>query len=161
MAPTGKFYLWPGCPAWIKCRFVLLWLKKFNSSTACGIWLSCLFWWRSPKCCRCPTWCTLPALHQWRFNRLRRCEVNTTRLSISDSISVEMKFAEHLAAHITPEWRKQYIQYEVRKQFSFPLLWQRIYINVWGLIWMGWAVKTDMGGLWSIGIQCENRKIFT
>lgn len=24
-----------------------------------------------------------------------------------------MKFAEHLAAHITPEWRKQYIQYEV------------------------------------------------
>ena len=34
MAPTGKFYLWPGCPAWIKCRFVLLWLKKFNSSTA-------------------------------------------------------------------------------------------------------------------------------
>ena len=37
MAPTGKFYLWPGCPAWIKCRFVLLWLKKFNSSTAKGI----------------------------------------------------------------------------------------------------------------------------
>lgn len=24
-----------------------------------------------------------------------------------------MKFAEHLSAHITPEWRKQYIQYEV------------------------------------------------
>lgn len=24
-----------------------------------------------------------------------------------------MKFAEHLAAHITPEWRKQYISYEV------------------------------------------------
>lgn len=24
-----------------------------------------------------------------------------------------MKFAEHLAAHITPEWRKQYIMYEV------------------------------------------------
>ncbi|GAA6067273.1 xenotropic and polytropic retrovirus receptor 1, partial [Tachysurus ichikawai] len=23
-----------------------------------------------------------------------------------------MKFAEHLSAHITPEWRKQYIQYE-------------------------------------------------
>lgn len=23
-----------------------------------------------------------------------------------------MKFAEHLGAHITPEWRKQYIQYE-------------------------------------------------
>ena len=34
MAPTGKFYLRPGCPAWIKCRFVLLWLKKFNPSTA-------------------------------------------------------------------------------------------------------------------------------
>lgn len=26
-----------------------------------------------------------------------------------------MKFAEHLSAHITPEWRKQYIQYEVRR----------------------------------------------
>lgn len=25
-----------------------------------------------------------------------------------------MKFAEHLTAHITPEWRKQYINYEVR-----------------------------------------------
>lgn len=24
-----------------------------------------------------------------------------------------MKFAEHLTAHITPEWRKQYITYEV------------------------------------------------
>lgn len=24
-----------------------------------------------------------------------------------------MKFAEHLQAHITPEWRKQYINYEV------------------------------------------------
>lgn len=23
-----------------------------------------------------------------------------------------MKFAEHLSAHITPEWRKQYISYE-------------------------------------------------
>ncbi len=28
-----------------------------------------------------------------------------------------MKFAEHLSAHITPEWRKQYIQYEVRYLF--------------------------------------------
>jgi SPX domain protein involved in polyphosphate accumulation len=27
-----------------------------------------------------------------------------------------MKFAEHLGAHITPEWRKQYIQYEVKKK---------------------------------------------
>lgn len=26
-----------------------------------------------------------------------------------------MKFTEHLSAHITPEWRKQYINYEVRK----------------------------------------------
>ena len=24
-----------------------------------------------------------------------------------------MKFAEHLSAHLTPEWRKQYIEYEV------------------------------------------------
>lgn len=28
--------------------------------------------------------------------------------------AVNMKFTEHLLAHITPEWRKQYIQYEVR-----------------------------------------------
>jgi len=28
-----------------------------------------------------------------------------------------MKFAEHLSAHITPEWRKQYINYEVSFQY--------------------------------------------
>lgn len=26
-----------------------------------------------------------------------------------------MKFAEHLGAHVTPEWRKQYIQYDEMK----------------------------------------------
>ena len=30
-----------------------------------------------------------------------------------------MKFAEHLGAHITPEWRKQYIQYEEMKQMLY------------------------------------------
>ncbi|XP_052789800.1 xenotropic and polytropic retrovirus receptor 1-like [Mya arenaria] len=30
-----------------------------------------------------------------------------------------MKFAEHLGAHITPEWRKQYIQYEVMKDMLY------------------------------------------
>ncbi|XP_071607475.1 solute carrier family 53 member 1 [Heliangelus exortis] len=30
-----------------------------------------------------------------------------------------MKFAEHLAAHITPEWRKQYIQYETLKEMLY------------------------------------------
>ncbi|ESP04785.1 hypothetical protein LOTGIDRAFT_96895, partial [Lottia gigantea] len=30
-----------------------------------------------------------------------------------------MKFAEHLGAHITPEWRKQYIQYEVMKTMLY------------------------------------------
>lgn len=30
-----------------------------------------------------------------------------------------MKFAEKLAAHITPEWNSQYIKYDVRKFFSF------------------------------------------
>ena len=31
-----------------------------------------------------------------------------------------MKFAEHLSAHITPEWRKQYITYEacIRRMFE-------------------------------------------
>uniref|UniRef100_A0A3P9MBE7 Xenotropic and polytropic retrovirus receptor 1 homolog n=1 Tax=Oryzias latipes TaxID=8090 RepID=A0A3P9MBE7_ORYLA len=32
-----------------------------------------------------------------------------------------MKFTEHLSAHITPEWRKQYIQYEVRKSNLFSV----------------------------------------
>lgn len=31
-----------------------------------------------------------------------------------------MKFAEHLTAHITPEWRKQYINYEVRYILIIP-----------------------------------------
>jgi SPX domain protein involved in polyphosphate accumulation len=30
-----------------------------------------------------------------------------------------MKFAEHLGAHITPEWRKQYIQYELMKDMLY------------------------------------------
>lgn len=30
-----------------------------------------------------------------------------------------MKFAEHLGAHITPEWRKQYIQYESMKEMLY------------------------------------------
>ncbi|KAH9498993.1 Xenotropic and polytropic retrovirus receptor 1 [Bulinus truncatus] len=30
-----------------------------------------------------------------------------------------MKFAEHLGAHITPEWRKQYIQYEYMKEMLY------------------------------------------
>lgn len=30
-----------------------------------------------------------------------------------------MKFAEHLSAHITPEWRKQYIQYELMKDMIY------------------------------------------
>ncbi|XP_060831502.1 solute carrier family 53 member 1-like [Bombus pascuorum] len=30
-----------------------------------------------------------------------------------------MKFAEHLSAHITPEWRKQYISYEEMKAMLY------------------------------------------
>uniref|UniRef100_A0A665TL60 Xenotropic and polytropic retrovirus receptor 1a n=1 Tax=Echeneis naucrates TaxID=173247 RepID=A0A665TL60_ECHNA len=30
-----------------------------------------------------------------------------------------MKFAEHLSSHITPEWRKQYLQYEVKYYAKF------------------------------------------
>ena len=41
---------------------------------------------------------------------------------------LKMKFAEHLGAHITPEWRKQYIQYEDMKvSFSFELISSSIY----------------------------------
>ena len=30
-----------------------------------------------------------------------------------------MKFTEHLSAHITPEWRKQYIPYEALKEMMY------------------------------------------
>ena len=30
-----------------------------------------------------------------------------------------MKFAEHLSAHITPEWRVQYVQYEQMKMMLY------------------------------------------
>ncbi len=33
-----------------------------------------------------------------------------------------MKFAEHLGAHITPEWRKQYILYEEMKTMLYAAL---------------------------------------
>ena len=33
-----------------------------------------------------------------------------------------MKFAEHLGAHITPEWRKQYIQYEEMKAMLYTAM---------------------------------------
>lgn len=35
-----------------------------------------------------------------------------------------MKFAEHLGAHITPEWRKQYIQYEEMKAMLYAAIEQ-------------------------------------
>uniref|UniRef100_A0A2S2QX19 Xenotropic and polytropic retrovirus receptor 1 n=1 Tax=Sipha flava TaxID=143950 RepID=A0A2S2QX19_9HEMI len=35
-----------------------------------------------------------------------------------------MKFAEHLAAHITPEWRKQYISYEEMKEMLYAAVEQ-------------------------------------
>ncbi|XP_022905040.1 solute carrier family 53 member 1 [Onthophagus taurus] len=35
-----------------------------------------------------------------------------------------MKFAEHLSAHITPEWRKQYINYEEMKQLLYSAVEQ-------------------------------------
>lgn len=41
-----------------------------------------------------------------------------------------MKFAEHLAAHITPEWRKQYINYEVSAKFrSYRLKTERLLLT--------------------------------
>ncbi|XP_006819156.1 solute carrier family 53 member 1-like [Saccoglossus kowalevskii] len=33
-----------------------------------------------------------------------------------------MKFTEHLSAHITPEWRKQYIEYEVMKNMLYDAI---------------------------------------
>ena len=35
---------------------------------------------------------------------------------------VKMKFAETLSAHITPEWRKQYIQYEEMKAMVYAAI---------------------------------------
>ena len=31
--------------------------------------------------------------------------------------SVKMKFSEHLGTHLTPEWRSQYVQYDVSTCF--------------------------------------------
>ncbi|KRY00078.1 Xenotropic and polytropic retrovirus receptor 1 -like protein, partial [Trichinella pseudospiralis] len=33
-----------------------------------------------------------------------------------------MKFAEHLSTHLTPEWRKQYIQYELLKAMLYEMV---------------------------------------
>lgn len=41
-----------------------------------------------------------------------------------------MKFAEHLSAHITPEWRKQYINYEVMN-FCFFIFFFIVYNNIY------------------------------
>ena len=35
-----------------------------------------------------------------------------------------MKFTEHLSAHITPEWRKQYINYEEMKALLYAAVEQ-------------------------------------
>lgn len=40
-----------------------------------------------------------------------------------------MKFAEHLSAHITPEWRKQYISYEVQTDFICFVSLQTVYMS--------------------------------
>ncbi|KAJ7409516.1 hypothetical protein BTVI_56422 [Pitangus sulphuratus] len=46
-----------------------------------------------------------------------------------------MKFAEHLAAHITPEWRKQYIQYEALKEMLYAAVDQApsIEVSAWSI----------------------------
>lgn len=45
-----------------------------------------------------------------------------------------MKFAEHLIAHITPEWRKQYIHYEVTLScYNFNSLISKLYIKIFNL----------------------------
>ena len=41
-----------------------------------------------------------------------------------------MKFTEHLAAHITPEWRKQYIHYEVLDLHCSKLNYNEFMLNV-------------------------------
>ena len=38
------------------------------------------------------------------------------------TLHIEMKFAQELGAHITPEWRSQYIQYEKQERLPIPTL---------------------------------------
>jgi len=45
-----------------------------------------------------------------------------------------MKFAEHLSAHITPEWRKQYIQYEAFKDMLYSAQDQAPSVEVIGRV---------------------------
>ena len=35
-----------------------------------------------------------------------------------------MKFASHLTSHLTPEWRKQYIDYEGLKKMVYKMVGQ-------------------------------------
>jgi len=45
---------------------------------------------------------------------------------IARGTAKKMKFAEHLAAHITPEWRKQYISYEVGQNIIESYIYNNI-----------------------------------
>ena len=39
---------------------------------------------------------------------------------------VQMRFGEQLASHLTPEWRKQYINYEMLKDMIYKAMTGRI-----------------------------------
>lgn len=63
-----------------------------------------------------------------------------------DCCSGKMKFAEHLSSHITPEWRKQYLQYEVNTcLLRFGIKWG----------WIGACAKLFSGrrSNWIINIE--------
>lgn len=54
-----------------------------------------------------------------------------------------MKFTEHLSAHITPEWRKQYIQYEVSSMLTCARLAAEL--ASWLAQLANWATNDSVG----------------
>lgn len=54
-----------------------------------------------------------------------------------------MKFTEHLSAHITPEWRKQYIQYEVSSMLTCA--WLAAELASWLAQLANWADIDSVG----------------
>lgn len=57
----------------------------------------------------------------WRYMMSPKNNTNKKREG-----RVQMRFGEQLASHLTPEWRKQYINYEMLKDMIYKAMTGRI-----------------------------------
>ncbi|KRY19688.1 Xenotropic and polytropic retrovirus receptor 1, partial [Trichinella patagoniensis] len=78
-----------------------------------------IYIWQYFRCSEVSFW-TSPLFQQ--FSNLSNRQVCYCRLTDLGLKWVEMKFAEHLSTHLTPEWRKQYIQYELLKAMLYEMV---------------------------------------